>query len=299
MDYTDIIVDDVPAAVRQADQKQSPWDIPWPYNITPEKSPPSQEYLRNLAWEIGEGGGAEVHCPRVNHTALAMVTPGKAFAHWHIYQEWIDKTAAEKGELWRNCRLILRLYDVSFIEFNGFNAHHFHDYTLPAVSGRMIFDMHRVGTWELAEVGFVLQNGEFVAAARSNVVQFSRINSADWCDPAGLLIHEDGRREDVGNVWEQDRILWEKRQPQLRKPLRIAAFSFLPPDPGQENGPTRFITELAFGKRDQGHEMHVFVPAQDHAGADFEKDGIHYHPLRIHWEGSPVVVARSFGHAAN
>ena len=75
--------------------------------------------------------------------------------------------------------------------------------------------------------------------------------------------HIQGQVEEVGNLWEQDRVLRERRQPRLRQPLRIAAFAFGSLATGQDGVPARFVTELAAGQAARGHEAHVFVPAFD------------------------------------
>src|SRR5438309_1793111 len=85
--------------------------------------PQDPEVLRRHAWAIGEGRPADGYSPPDNHVGVAMVAPGQGFAHWRIRQEWVDQTARHKGGAWQHCKLVLRLYDVSYINFNGFNAH--------------------------------------------------------------------------------------------------------------------------------------------------------------------------------
>src|SRR4051812_30153782 len=80
-------------------------------------APLDAEVLRRCAWDIGERRAAEAHQPAVNHVGLAMVAPYQGFAHWRIRQEWVDGIAQERGGAWHHCRLVLRLYDVSYIIF--------------------------------------------------------------------------------------------------------------------------------------------------------------------------------------
>src|SRR6266849_4027726 len=134
--------------------------------------PCDAEFLCRCAWEIGEKKPAAAYCPTENHAGLAAVTPSQGFAHWRILSEWVDRSAREKGDAWHHCRLIMRLYDVSYIQFNGLNAHRIQDQTLPGLCGQAFFKLPRPGTWQIAEVGFLLRNGEFIPAARSQSVPF-------------------------------------------------------------------------------------------------------------------------------
>lgn len=254
------------------------------------------EVLRQCAWKIGEQRATERFTPTDNHVGLAQVTPHQGFVHWRIRNEWIDDVSRRRGHDWHHCRMILRLYDVTCIEFNGLNANQMHDHALPAVCGHMFFKLPRPGTWQLAEVGFLLRNGEFLPAARSRAASFAPDGPATHGSQAALLVNGRGHVEQIGNVWDQERILRERRQPRLRKSLRIAAFAFGAQHLGSEG--SVFVSELAAGQAAQGHEVHVFVPATEHFASQRAVAGVHYQPLAVDLQGSPLEVARRFGRAA-
>jgi glycogen(starch) synthase len=256
------------------------------------------EFLRHCAWEIGERKAAEAYTPGGNHVGLAMVAPCHGFAHWRILPEWIEQTAWQRGGAWHHCRLVLRLYNVSHIIFNGFNAHQVQDHALPGICGQLFFKLPRPGTWELAEVGFLLRSGEFIPAARSQGVPFPPDTASPRGAHTALLVDGRGGIEEVGNLWDQGRILRERRQPKLRKPLRIAAFSLAALATGQEGQLARFVSELAAGQCSQGHEVHVFVPASPQFDAYRQVDGVHYQPLEVNLEGTPLEMAIAFTQAA-
>jgi glycosyltransferase involved in cell wall biosynthesis len=260
--------------------------------------PPDPEVLRRVAWDIGQARAADAHVPLANHVGLAMVSPYQGFAHWRIRQEWIDQTAWSKGEGWRDCRLVLRLYDVSYILFNGLNAHRIQDVGLPRIDGHLFFNLPKPGTWQLGEVGFVLRNGEFLPAARSQGVQFAPDAVSPRSDHAALLVTPRGQREEVGNLWEQDKILLERRQPRLRRPLRIAAFAFGACAAGQEDVLGRFVTELAMGQAAEGHEVHVFLPASAALPGDRVEQGVNYQAVEVAASGNPLEMAVNFARAA-
>jgi glycosyltransferase involved in cell wall biosynthesis len=162
----------------------------------------------------------------------------------------------------------------------------------------MFFKLSRGSTWQLAEVGFLLRNGEFLAAARSQAVPFASSVASPRGGHAALLVDGCGRVEDVGNVWEQEGILRQRRQPRLRQPLRLAAFAFASLPSGQDSTLARFVTELAAGQATRGHEVHVFVPAGPQLDASRQVDGVHYHPLPLESAQTPPEAARAFGRAA-
>jgi glycosyltransferase involved in cell wall biosynthesis len=260
---------------------------------------PDPELLRRCAWEIGEQKPTDGFQPAGSHVGLGMVGPHQGFAHWRILDGWVQETARRKGDAWRDCRLVLRLYDVSCIEFNGLNAHRIQDEPLPGLCGHRFFQVPRPGTWQLGEVGFLLRNGEFLAAARSQVTAFAPDSVSGRGDHTALLVDPRGRLEVVNNLWEQDRILRERRSPKLRQPLRIANFAFAALAAGQDGPLGRFVTELAAGQQRQGHEVHVFVPAAEQLRSARAIDGVHYHPLDVRPEGTALEQALAFAHAAD
>jgi glycogen(starch) synthase len=259
--------------------------------------PPAPETLRTVAWDIGQHKAGELFQPALNHVNLAMVSPFQGYAHWRILQPWIDQTAWSRGQAWFHCRLILRLYDVSFVEFNGLNAHRIQDVALPAITGNTFFNLPKPGTFQLAEVGFLLRNGEFVPAARSQAVQFARDSVSAHGSHEALLVDENGV-EEVGSLWEQEKVLSEKRKPKMKQGLRLAAFSFEAPVCGQQSLVARLTAELAAQQVTLGHQVHVFVPATHRFNSPATIDGVQYQPLKIRHDGAPLERALSFARAA-
>jgi glycogen synthase len=260
--------------------------------------PRDPETLRRIAWEISAARAAEAFVPAHAHVGLTVVTPYQGFAHWRILPAWVEHTAWQQGEAWRNCRLVLRLYDVSFLEFDGLNAHRIQDHDLPGLCGQYFFKLSRPGTWQLAEVGYLLKSGVFIPAARSQSVSFPPDSASSNGSQEALLVDATGRVEPIGNLWEQERVLHERRQPRMRTPLRLASFAFASLATGQQGSLATFVSELAAGQAAQGHETHVFVPAQGEFHAYRQVGGVHCHPLVVNLNGSPLEQAHAFSHAA-
>ncbi|MEE8450778.1 MAG: glycosyltransferase [Thermoguttaceae bacterium] len=271
------------------------------------------EFLRSCAWDIGERRSADAFAPTESHVGLAMVSPYRGFAHWRLLTDWIDRTAGRCGDGWNESRMILRLYDVSYIDFDGLNAHRIQDHEIGSICGQTFFNLPDPGTWYLAEVGFLLPSGEFIPAARSQVVAFPPDAPSSHHDQTALLVDDAGQIEEVDNLWDQERILVERRTPKLHKRLRIAAFAFpvshsrpISHSGGEEPSadfygqglPSKFIVEWAAGLCEQGHEVCVVVPATDSLRATREIRGVSYEPLDVRLEGSPLEIAEVFGYAA-
>ena len=278
--------------------EEVPGDGDKPAFVARVQAPPTPEALRQLAWEIGERRPIDSYTPTHAHVGLAAVRPTEGFAHWRIPHDWVEATAKQRGAAWHNCRPVLRLYDISCIQFNGFNAHRVQDHTLPSLCGELFFGLPNAGTSQVAEVGFLLRNGEFIPAARSQTAAFPPAGPSSRGGRAALLVDGQGRIEEIANLWEQDRVLDERRRPRLRRPLRLTALALASLPSGQNGSAARFVSELAAGQAAQGHEVHVLVPASEALPADREEAGVHYHTIEVTADGSPLERARAFGAAA-
>ena len=253
---------------------------------------PDGAILRSYAWDVGERNPAEGFVPMASHVGIAMVSPGRGFAHWRIIDDWIGRAAGQRGDDWRDCRMILRLYDVSYLEFTGLNANRIQDHSLPCTRGQLFFEGPHEGTYQLAEVGFLLRGGEFMPAARSRVAAFPSASASADGDHTALLVDDDGNIKEIGNLWDQEHILTERRTPKLRSPLRVALFALASQQPDRQGMPAKFITELASGLSGCGHEVHVFVPGCSGSNTTRQEGDVRFHPLEVSGDAAPLQQAR-------
>ncbi len=260
--------------------------------------PPNVEDLRRCAWELGARRAQDSYCPDESYVSLASVTPVRGFAAWNLDEAWIEETARRKGQAWHGCVMVLRLYDVSFIIFDGLNAHQLRDLPLASTSGHCTFRLGHAGTCQLAEVGFRLRDGEFIPAARSTVVQFPPDAISTRCDPSALHVDDRLRLHPVSSPWEGEAFVRERRRPRLRPRLRIGLLSFESLATGQDTVVARFASELASGLAAQGQEVHLLVPAGGELDRDRSLAGVHHHPLAVEPGGTPLERAQSFARAA-
>ena len=274
-----------------------PVSVPAPIPVVATPAIPSQETMRRVGWEIGERKPAAQYVPEASHVALHWVAPRHGFAHWRIKPEWIDKIARERGGAWNHCRMVLRLYDVSYIIFNGLNAHQVINVTLPQISGHIFFHLPRPGTTQIAEVGFELRSGEFIPAARSLATPFPPDSVSGRGSHAALLVGKDFTCEPIDNLWEQEQILTERKRPKCRNPLRIGAFAFEAAALGQTGALATFVSEIAREQHAAGHDIHVFAPTRETFSAEKIVDGVVYHPVEVEPSDAPLELAANFASA--
>ena len=143
--------------------------------------------------------------------------------------------------------MVLRLYDVTCILFNGFNAHRILDVQLSDICGQRFVALPQPGTTQLAEAGFLLRNGEFIPAARSRAVQFPPSGVSRNSGYTAVLVDDKLRVETVAGGVEQAKDLNTCRRLRLRKPLRIASFAFDAAACGQQGLLGTYVSELAAG----------------------------------------------------
>ncbi len=106
----------------------------------------------------------------VNRVVILPVDPKFAFIYWEVRQDTIDSVRHAFG----GGKLTLRVYDVTNIEFNGYNAHEWWDMEVH----------HRMGTWYLrhhksdrnlmVDIGIKSHDGNFHAISRSRAIYFPR-----------------------------------------------------------------------------------------------------------------------------
>ena len=109
------------------------------------------------------------HSYDMNKVVLLPVDPKFAFIYWEVRQDTLDGVLSAFGG-----KLTLRVYDVTNIDFNGYNAHEWWDMEM----------YHRIGTWYLrhhkgdrnllVDIGVKSHDGNFHVISRSKAIYFPR-----------------------------------------------------------------------------------------------------------------------------
>jgi glycosyltransferase involved in cell wall biosynthesis len=217
---------------------------------------------------------------------------------WRVLPEWAEQIGSTHGDGWQQRRLTLRLYDVTLVEFDGFNAHRIVDFPLEQLTGERIFGLEVAGKVELAEVGFLLQDGAFVPAARSCSVQFPSGAVVPEYDPSALFVDAELRPEPVPTPWEASHWLRHRGTAKLRDRLRIALCAFESNQVGDPGASAAFVGELARELARIGHDVHVAMPRRYELSEDRRIDGVDYHPVELGSAQGPLELSQAFGQAA-
>ncbi|MFA5059827.1 MAG: DUF4912 domain-containing protein [Candidatus Omnitrophota bacterium] len=91
-------------------------------------------------------------------------------SYWEVQDSTVNDIRRRFGNDFHGARLVLRVYDISYIIFNGTNAHRFFDIDVNLESGSWYVDIAEPGRSWCIDIGFLLKNGTFIMIARSNVV---------------------------------------------------------------------------------------------------------------------------------
>jgi glycosyltransferase involved in cell wall biosynthesis len=130
-----------------------------------------QEELRAMCWEIGKRYPAQLMQEGI---AVLAVYPHQAFIQWHVNDATSAQCLGQQGVSGFPGKLIIRIYDVTDIVFDGFNAHVQFDIEVRSLSGNYYLKADRFERVLLAEIGFRCNDGKFVPFARSSTQYFDR-----------------------------------------------------------------------------------------------------------------------------
>ncbi|MGA2090370.1 MAG: DUF4912 domain-containing protein [Endomicrobiales bacterium] len=96
------------------------------------------------------------------------------FAYWEVSQGTIDETRGRIGvEKFNSSRWVLRVYDVTDINFDGKNAHRFFDIFVDRAETWYVNAGEMNRSW-CVDLGLVTADGSFIAIVRSNIVKMPR-----------------------------------------------------------------------------------------------------------------------------
>lgn len=148
-------------------------------------APEVMERMRSVGWKIGQTYQA---APPGNYLAFVPIKSGLAYLHWALEPARIAALQAEEGDAFNGARQTLRLYDVSWINFDGSNAHSQFDIEVDGLWGRYYWKTDRIERFFLAEAGFRLRDGRYRALARSQTVFMDRGHRAHESSTRGLYV---------------------------------------------------------------------------------------------------------------
>jgi uncharacterized protein len=140
--------------------------------------------------------------------------PWWLFCYWEINANTWNNLINRLKELFFSAKRVLRVYDVSHINFNGKNAHRHFDVEVTQDANSWYLDTGGPGRSWIVDYGLKLANGEFIMIVRSNVVS-TPIDGPSWITDEEWMVPEEmfgrlygmgfglGRTSPVGKGWQE------------------------------------------------------------------------------------------------
>ncbi len=128
-----------------------------------------------------------------NKLVLMVRDPWWIFAYWEIQPETVERVKVMVPEEEReHLKFVMRVYDISYIDFNGANAHYYFDIPIPYGAEKWYINVNSPGRSWVAEMGWLSEKGKFYPVVRSNVVYTpldgpSWITDEEWAVPEELF----------------------------------------------------------------------------------------------------------------
>jgi hypothetical protein len=146
------------------------------------------------------------HLPeRYGHTefVLMVVHPLLVYGYWEITPEDTRQAQQILGAEMKGACAVLRMYDVSFIDFNGSNAHHAFDIEVGLEAPGWYIHLWSPEKSYVADVGFRTRKGRFHAIVRSNTIHTPRTSPSPRTDEQWARVRfSRGRRPDASRALE-------------------------------------------------------------------------------------------------
>jgi glycosyltransferase involved in cell wall biosynthesis len=142
----------------------------------------NQDRLREIAWEVGNRYPIPL---TADYIALSMINPHLGHVHWNIRKKSLNDM--QKGKNMSGAPMIVRVYDVTDILFDGSNAHRFFDFEASVNQGNRNFSINRPARNYLAELGIRTGDGFFHPLVRSNATYFDGDRPSGSYQTGGLF----------------------------------------------------------------------------------------------------------------
>ncbi|MBN3040583.1 MAG: DUF4912 domain-containing protein [Candidatus Omnitrophica bacterium] len=116
------------------------------------------------------------HSYNSTHLVLLVKDPFWIYAYWELTPESLNSLRSDIGqEDSSRASLVLRIYDVNLVEFNGHNANSYFDIDIGYNSNNWYINLWKDGVSYVAEIGMRTPEGRFFPLVRSNCVYTPRM----------------------------------------------------------------------------------------------------------------------------
>lgn len=144
---------------------------------TQQQPPPAPEEIPHLPEYYGD-----------TKVVLMIRDPYWAYVYWEINDELRQREGIERFN--HDKKMLLRVYDVTDIQFNGSNAHSFYDIYINDYALSWFVNLPSPGRSYCVELAYIDNRGHFKVIARSNVSQAPRDTMSDVIDEEWMTLDD-------------------------------------------------------------------------------------------------------------
>ncbi|MDD5044266.1 MAG: DUF4912 domain-containing protein [Candidatus Omnitrophica bacterium] len=186
------------------------------------------------SWELPSGYG-------MDEIVIQVRDPWWLHAYWEVTPSTLGRLRNELGDAFHNAKRTLRVYDVSFIIFDGTNANRFFDIEVVHDVNNWYIDTQAPGRSWCVDFGFKLSDGRFITVARSNVVTTpldgpSWQTDEEWMIPDDLFARLYGMGVGTGSSPVGIKKLWQERLKREFASGGVSSPGFSPVKKAQKRG---------------------------------------------------------------
>ncbi|MCX5692259.1 MAG: DUF4912 domain-containing protein [Candidatus Omnitrophica bacterium] len=121
--------------------------------------------------------------------------PSWIYAYWEIADSSIKDVKRQLGGNLDGTKFIVRMYDVTCKDFNGFNANHWFDIEVGRYSNNWYINIWNDNASYCGEIGMLHNSGRFFPMARSNFVHTPRSSSSNRFEEIWMDLSQEADRE--------------------------------------------------------------------------------------------------------
>jgi hypothetical protein len=119
--------------------------------------------------------------------ALLVRDPYWVHVYWDITRGTLARAQEALGERWPEAKSILRVYDVTGVDFDGTNANSHFDIDITGGASNWYVNVHVPNRAYCVEIGLLSVTGRFIVLARSNVATTPRDVPSDVTDEEWMI----------------------------------------------------------------------------------------------------------------
>ena len=151
-----------------------------------QKSTMAELEHKELPWNYGE-----------DILVLQIRDPWWGHLYWDVRASTFERLKGELAADFKRAKWALRAYDISYIHFNGKNAHRFFDVGIDLDARNWYLNFGSPGTSWCVDLGLILPDNRFITVVRSNTISLP-LDGPSWVTDEEWMIPDDEFRRLYG-----------------------------------------------------------------------------------------------------